>query len=108
MIKIKFSQNFIKSFKKIQKKNKNLINDLKDLEEELKENPKKGTSLGSGLYKIRMANSSKKIGKKSAFRIISYFIDENDVVYLVEIYEKNTIENISITKIKQVIKNEIQ
>ncbi len=81
MVKIELFRNFAKSFKNLAKKNKNIINDLKQLEKTLKENPKNGISLGFGLYKIR---------------------------YLVEIYEKNEIENIPIEKIKEIIKKEME
>lgn len=64
--------------------------------------------MGFELYKIKMANSSKKIGKRGGFRVISYFVDENDILYLVEIYEKNSIENIALSKLKKIIQNEME
>lgn len=108
MIKIELFENFRKKFKTLARKNKNIINNLKELEQTLKQNPKSGVSLGFGLYKIKMANSSKKIGKRGGFRVISYFVDENDILYLVEIYEKNSIENIALSKLKKIIQNEME
>lgn len=64
MVKIELFENFCKKFKSLFKKNKNIINDLKELEKALQQNPKLGTSLGYGLFKIRMANTSKKIEKE--------------------------------------------
>ena len=55
-----------------------------------------------------MANSSKNIGKRGGFRIITYYIDENDIVYLVEIYEKNSIENISTEDLILLVKKEFK
>ena len=49
------------------------IESLKKLESNLKQSPSTGTFLGYGLYKIRMANTSKNIGKRGGFRVITYF-----------------------------------
>jgi len=106
MIEIRFLENFRKKFKKLHKKNRKLLDDIKELEQELKTDPKTGISLGHGMYKIRMANSSRNIGKSGGFRVITYFIDENDVVYLVEIYDKSSIESISVQELRDVLDRE--
>ena len=46
-------------FKKLLKKYSSLKNDLNELIEVISENPETGISLGHGVYKIRMAISSK-------------------------------------------------
>ena len=102
MIEIRFLENFHKKFKKLHKKNRKLLDDIKKLEKELKANPTTGISLGHSMYKIRMANSSRNIGKSGGFRVITYFIDENDVVYLVEIYDKSAIESISVDELRDI------
>ncbi len=107
MIEIRFLENFRKRFKKLHKKNKKLIYDIKKLEKELKENPTAGTSLGHGMYKIRMANSSRNIGKSGGFRVISYFIDEDKIVHLVEIYDKSNIESISFEELRDIVEREV-
>lgn len=107
MIEIRLFGNFRKKFKNLAKKNKHIINDLKELESTLKQTPSTGTFLGYGLYKIRMANSSKNIGKRGGFRVITYFINDDNTVYLVEIYEKNDIENIPLQEIKDIISKEM-
>lgn len=48
------------------------------------------------------------MGKIGGFRVISYFVDENDILYLVEIYEKTSIENIALSKLKKIIQNEME
>lgn len=73
MVKIELFANFRKKFKILAKKNKSIINDLKELEKTLKQNPKSGISLGFGLYKVRMLNSSKKIGKRGALELLAIF-----------------------------------
>ena len=51
-------------------------------------------TLSSDLYKIRLENSSSKVGKSGGFRVIYYYIDENANLYLLKIYSKTEISNI--------------
>ncbi len=108
MTKVELSKNFEKKFKKLRKKNKNLLNDIKSLIETLQKEPTTGIFLGKNIYKIRIANSSKNIGKRGGFRVITYYIDENDIVYLVEIYEKSNIENIPLEQLVKLIEDELK
>jgi mRNA-degrading endonuclease RelE of RelBE toxin-antitoxin system len=108
MAKVEIFQNFRRKFKKIYKKNRKLNEDIEALIKILEENPTTGTFLSDDIYKIRIANSSKNIGKRGGFRVITYYLDENDVVYLVEIYEKNNIENIPIEQLVKIIQEEIK
>ncbi len=64
--------------------------------------------LGNDVYKIRMANSIKNIGKRGGFRVITYYLDKNNIVYLVEIYEKNTIESIALEEIINLVEKELK
>jgi len=107
MTKIEYIPNFYKKIKKLSKKNKNLVKDIQELVKVLEKDPTTGIFLGNDIYKIRVANSSKNIGKRGGFRVITYYIDENNVVYLVEIYEKNSIDNIPIEQLIKIIQNEI-
>jgi len=108
MAKVEIFKNFRRKFKKIHKKNKKLNTDIEALIETLEKDPTTGTFLGDDIYKIRIANSSKNIGKRGGFRVITYYVDENNVVYLVEIYEKNSIENIPIEQLVKIIQEEIK
>lgn len=105
-LKIISLESFKKDAKKLYKKNKKLPLDLKTLNEVLKENPKAGIELTSGLYKIRLENSSSNTGKSGSFRIIYYYIDENENLYLLKIYSKaetpNIKEEVLIIKILEV------
>ncbi|CAA6813468.1 MAG: Unknown protein [uncultured Campylobacterales bacterium] len=107
MAKIEYIPNFAKKIKKLNKKNKNLLNDIKELVKVLEKEPTTGIFLGNDIYKIRIANSSKHIGKRGGFRVITYYVDENEIIYLIEMYEKNSIENISIKKLTEIIEKEI-
>ena len=61
------------------------------------ENPTLGTSLGGGLFKIRLGTKSKGGGKSGGFRIITYLVHETEEgtdVYLVTIYDKSEEDSI--------------
>jgi mRNA-degrading endonuclease RelE of RelBE toxin-antitoxin system len=94
MIKLDYSQTFLKEFKKLRKKFKNIDNDLKKLLVDLEINPELGTSLGNGYHKIRMANSSIPTGKSGGFRVITYLL-VNDKIFLVSIFSKTDKVNIT-------------
>jgi len=95
--KIKYTGIFEKYFKRYSKKYRSLSDDLQQLEKQLIENPTLGIYLGDGLYKIRLAVKSKNKGKSGGFRVITYFILDNDIdsdINLVIIYDKSDIEDI--------------
>jgi mRNA-degrading endonuclease RelE of RelBE toxin-antitoxin system len=107
MPKIIPTEKYKREAKKLYKKYKNLIKDTSVLEDILTQNPQAGIDLGSNLYKLRLKNSNKNKGKSSGYRIITYFIDENDVIYLVTIYDKSDTENISTEKLLDIINSEL-
>jgi mRNA-degrading endonuclease RelE of RelBE toxin-antitoxin system len=91
-IKISFSSFFDSQVKKFVKKFPSLADELKEFLESLQENPFVGKSLGAGLYKIRLASSSKGKGKSGGFRIINYIVTENkeDIdITVLTIYDKS-------------------
>lgn len=96
---------FKKEVQKLYRRYKNISNDLNKLQEELVLNPKIGTELGNRCYKIRLANSSIPTGKRSGFRVVYYYIDQKGVIYLMSIYSKSDMENISDEKIMQILKD---
>ncbi len=107
MTKIEFFPNFYKKFKRLNKKNRNLLKDIQKLAKVLEKDPTTGVSLGNDIYKIRMANSSTNTGKRGGFRVVTYYLDKNDIVYLVEIYEKSSIENIPTEELIALVKKEL-
>ena len=96
---------FKKVFKKLLKKYSSLKDDLHELIEVISENPETGTSLGHGVYKIRMAISSKGKGKSAGARVITYIVTEDKEVYLVYIYDKGQLENITKQQVFELLKN---
>lgn len=103
-LQIKVLENFAKEVKKLSKKYKNISQDLKTLQIELSQNPTCGISLGNNCYKIRVANSSIPTGKSGGFRVIYYYIDSNGIIYLMSIYSKGDLDNISDERILEILR----
>jgi mRNA-degrading endonuclease RelE of RelBE toxin-antitoxin system len=94
---------FKKSVKALYKKYKLIKRDLITLEKELRLNPKAGIELGNNCYKIRLPNFSIPTGKSGGFRVI-YYLYFKQSIYLLEIYSKSDLENISDSKILEILK----
>ena len=101
---IKPLESFTKSIKKLAKKYKNIAQDLKELQNELLHNSKAGVKLGNYCYKIRLANSSVPTGKSGGFRVV-YYQKIKETIYLMEIYSKSDMDNITDEKIVEILKN---
>ena len=95
---------FSKDVKKLYKKYKNISNDLKKLQEDLIKNPKAGIELGHNCYKIRVANSSIPTGKSGGFRVLYYYLDAEGYLYLMIMYSKEKLKNISDDKLLEILK----
>jgi len=54
-----------------------------------------------------LANSAKNQGKSSGYRVITYHIDESNIVSLVDIYDKSSTASISKEELMKIIKNEL-
>ena len=92
---IETSAYFDKQLKKLTKKYRSIPMDYSNLLDELMENPTKGIEIRNGAFKIEMAIASKKTGKSGGSRVITYYRDEFDTLYLLDIYDKSEKENIS-------------
>lgn len=92
--------------KMMAKKYKSFAKDYKEFIESLKVNPIQGRSLGSGVYKIRIAIASKSKGKSGGARILTYCVKkvepERIIVVLMSIYDKGDMENVSDNYIKEI------
>ncbi len=73
------------------------------MQDSLKEDPKAGIELGKNCYKIRLANSSVPTGKSGGFRVIYYFLDKDEHIYLMAMYSKSELENFSEEKIIEIL-----
>lgn len=103
-MKISRIPTFTKSAKKLAKKYKKLADDLEVLHFELQNGAKTAINLGDDFYKIRLKNSSIPQGKSSGFRVVYFFKTKNNEIYLLDIYAKNTIENINKDKLLELVK----
>jgi mRNA-degrading endonuclease RelE of RelBE toxin-antitoxin system len=104
-LKIIVLDHFAKEVKKLAKRYKQIASDLKELEALLSEDAKSGVHLGGRCCKIRLANSSIPMGKSGGFRVIYYYLDEQNNIYLMSIYAKSDLENISDEKIIEILKD---
>jgi mRNA-degrading endonuclease RelE of RelBE toxin-antitoxin system len=86
---------FERQAKRLLKKFPSLKKELKALIIELKENPTNGTSIGNNCQKIRLSIASKGKGKSGGARVITYSIIKDNIVYMLSIYDKSEIENLT-------------
>ena len=102
--KVKSIVVFEKQAKRLTKKYASLKNELILLISHLKENPEQGTPPGKNCYKLRIAISSKKKGKSGGARVITNFVISDSTVYLLTIYDKSEIENITNKELQELLK----
>jgi hypothetical protein len=95
---------FKKFLKKLTKKYPSLKADLQGLIDTLREKPDSGIHLGHGIYKIRLAITSKRKGKSGGARVITFLVTKDQEVYLVYIYDKSQLENITKEQILELLK----
>src|SRR6266487_1709209 len=93
--KVNFTLDFERHSKRLSKKYKSLRSDLTQLVNQLKSEPELGIPLGSNLFKIRLKISSKGKGKSGGARVITFLIKHEKEIYLVAIYDKSEVENLS-------------
>ena len=100
------TNNFQREAKKLFKKYRTLRRELEALGEELVNNPTAGTFLGNDLYKVRLSIASKGKGKSGGARIITCVRIVQQKVYLISIYDKSQLENLSKQHIEQLLRQE--
>ena len=87
------------------KRYKSLKADLINLRDELAKNPEMGTDLGGGLRKVRMAITSKGVGKSGGARVITVVIaDIKDALGLLYIYDKSERSTIKGKELTELLK----
>lgn len=101
---VELTDHFKKEAKKLSKKYRSLKAELETLGEELAENPTTGTPLGHDVYKVRLAIASKGKGKSGGARVITFVKVIKEKVYLVSIYDKGQLENLTKEQIVELLK----
>jgi mRNA-degrading endonuclease RelE of RelBE toxin-antitoxin system len=94
---------FDKRLKRLTKKYLSILKDVDNLVDMLKEAPHTGILLQENVYKIRMAITSTNKGKSGGARVITYVVDEQEKVTLIDIYSKSDQDNISDSQIQDLI-----
>lgn len=93
------TEKFSKSVKKLKKRFRHIEDDCVQFIEHIEYEEDLGTYLGDGVYKARIANSDKKSGKSSGYRLITYLKLIDNELYLLFIYDKSDFENLSESEI---------
>ena len=102
---IKILAVFEKQAKPLIKRYPSLKSEIAALISSLKVEPKQGINLGTNCFKIRLAIASKGKGKSGGARIITHIhFTEDNVVYLMSIYDKSELSSISDSAIKDLLK----
>lgn len=101
---VKTTSVFERQAKRLMKKFPSLKKEMQVLISELKEEPTKGTSIGHDCHKIRLAITSKGKGKRGGARVITHLVYKDDTVYLLSIYDKSDMENLTDKEILELIK----
>jgi len=97
------TRRFEKEIKRLAKKFPSLKNEFVRLITEVAQNPITGTFIGNNCYKIRLAISSKGIGKRGGARVITYLYIETETVYLLTIYDKSEKSDLKPNELKEMI-----
>jgi hypothetical protein len=95
---VTLTPHFESRYKRFAKKFSSLETEIDALIADLTETPTLGKSLGSSLYKIRIAVKSKGKGKSGGFRIVSYLVnrtEDNTEIFLLTLYDKSEDSSIS-------------
>lgn len=109
-LKIIPTESFKKDVKRLNKKNPHIAESLKELNSLLLIG-NYGTSIGRGVYKIRLRNIDRKKGKSGGFRvigfkdIIGYADEEQKKFYLLTIYSKTEKETVSDYEIQTLLED---
>jgi hypothetical protein len=102
--KVKTITVFDRQAKRLIKKFPSLKKELQTLIIELAEQPTQGTSIGNDCYKVRLAISSKGRGKSGGARVITHVLFKDETAYLLSIYDKSEVDNISDKDVMELLK----
>ncbi len=89
------ADSYKKSKKELLKRFRHLDEDIKKFLLSVEKPEDLGMPLGGGFYKARIANSDKNRGKSAGYRLITLLKVVDTKIYLVYIYDKSDLENIS-------------
>lgn len=96
---------FIKDAKRLVKKYPSLREELRLLNDALLKKPDLGTPLGANLYKIRLSIASKGKGKSGGARVVSYWVNQAEEIYLLTIYDKSEFATVDHKTLQQIVRS---
>lgn len=95
---------FQRQAKRLIKKFPSIKNELLNLIESLKDEPKQGAPLGDNCFKIRLSIASKNKGKSGGARVITCVYVTDNELYLLSIYDKSERSSLNDKEVKELIK----
>jgi len=108
-VKIRFSDEFKNSLRKLAKKYRSIRKDIKPVLEDLQQGEFQGdqiANIGYAVFKHCVKNSDNQKGKSAGYRVI-YYVRTTTSIILIMIYSKSEQADISASEIKRIIeKNE--
>jgi hypothetical protein len=104
-MRIYLHQQFKRELKVLVKKYPSLKSDITLLITTLETNPTLGEPLGKNCYKIRLKITSKGKGKSGGGRVITLVELINDELWLLSLYDKSDIDNVSDAFLDQLTNN---
>ena len=104
MMRIKISEEFRTSFKRLKKRHKSLQTDFERLLASLLDNPMQGVELEGGARKIRLAITSKGRGKSGGARVIIRVRIIEGELHLLYIYDTSDFDNVSYSFLRDIMK----
>jgi len=101
---VEVTANFKKEAKRLIQKYPSLKTEIDHLIDSLTNTPEQGTAIGKGCYKIRLAIASKGKGKSGGARIITHIQIVRTKVYLLAIYDKSEVSNLTSKDLTNLLK----
>ena len=95
---------FDKQTKKLNKKYRSLKSDLKSFINDFDYIHQSSITIQKNIYKVRLSNSNKNRGKSAGYRIY-YYIQFEDTIYLLTIYDKSEVEMIDENLLIELVEN---
>lgn len=102
--KVKTIPYFDRQAKRLTRKYASFKKELSELFDSLEVDPTQGTALGNDCYKIRVAIKSKGKGKSGGARAITHVIAVREHVYLLTVFDKTEMDNISDKDLQELLK----
>ena len=99
---------YVKSFKKLSKKFKNIDKDIDTFLAAIRTKNDLGTELKPNVYKVRIANSNKNKGKSAGYRLLTYVALVENKLHLLYIYDKSSIGNLTESEVDAMISSALE